>query len=81
MNDPQAFINAILIFASAAGGWVLKIIYNSIKDLQNADIRLSLTVEDIKEHYARRDDVREWHKDIKETLVRIEAKLDQKADK
>jgi hypothetical protein len=44
-------------------------------------VRLSEDINDIKEHYARRSDVREWTQDIREVLVRIEQKLDKKVDK
>jgi hypothetical protein len=81
MNDPQAIFNIVLTIAAAAGGWILNLVNTNIKDLRDSDVRLSEDISDIKEHYARRADVREWTQDIREVLVRIEQKLDKKVDK
>jgi hypothetical protein len=81
MNDPQSVFNILVLGASGAIGWVLKMLYNSIKSLQDTDVRLAESVDDIKDNYARRDDVKEWMKDIKDSLGRIESKIDRKVDK
>jgi hypothetical protein len=76
--DGQSLFNAIIALGSAAGGWFLKTIWDSVRDLK-AEIR-SLSLE-MHQDFARRDDFKEAIKEIKDMLVRIFDKLDDKADK
>lgn len=76
--DGQQVFNTLMSIGSIVGGWVLKTIWDSIRDLK-MEIR-SLAVE-VHQDFARRDDVKDAIKDIKEMLVRIFDKLDDKADK
>jgi len=84
----QTLFNWVLSGVSILGGWVLKVIWESIKDM-----RQELRVIDSKMHndFVRRDDFKEAVKEIKEdvkqgfnkvdqALSRLELKLDNKAD-
>jgi hypothetical protein len=42
---------------------------------------LHLLENDIRTSFARRDDVREMFSELKATMIRVEGKLDNKADK
>ena len=77
----QNFFNVVISAAGAAVAWVIKMIYDRIKDLQTTDERLSSSVEEIKKNYVRRDDFKDFAHDIKDTLIRIEGKIDAKVDK
>jgi hypothetical protein len=77
----QNFFNAVIAAGGAAVAWVIKMIYDRIKELKVTDERLAESVEEIKANYARRDDVRDFVIEIKATLLRIENKLDGKVDK
>ena len=84
----QTLFNWVLSGVSILGGWVLKVIWESIKDM-----RQELRMIDSKMHndFVRRDDFKEAVKEIKEdvkqgfnrvdqVLARLELKLDNKAD-
>lgn len=81
MTDPQSLFNTVIAVAGAACAWVIKMIYDSIKSLQATDVHLAETIEEVKDTYARRDDVKDMAKRIESTLLRIESKLDGKVDK
>jgi hypothetical protein len=76
--DPQVFINAGFGLASFFGGFILKTVWSEIKALQRAmtDLQTSITAD-----YVRRDDFRDHAVRVESMLVRIDAKLDGKADK
>ena len=76
--DSQYVFNIIMSLAGVMGGWVLKTIWDSIRDLKD-EIR-SLSFE-VHQDFARRDDFKEAIKEVKDMLVRIFDKLDDKADK
>lgn len=81
----QAAFNLMVLLASALGGWLLKSIYDAIKDLRDENGRLHTRVNDLSSHtsntYVRKDDFRDAIIDLKATLLRIEQKLDNKVDK
>ena len=77
----QNFFNVLISVAGAAVAWFIKVIYDQIKELKFTDERLADSVDEIKENYARRDDVHDFVIEIKATLLRIENKLDGKVDK
>lgn len=77
MEGQQVF-NTVISVGCAIGGWVLKTIWDSIRDLKS-EIR-TLAVE-VHQDFARRDDVKDAIKEIKDMLIRIFDKLDDKADK
>ncbi len=84
----QTLFNWILSGVSVLGGWILKVIWDSIREM-----RQELRTIDTKMHndFVRRDDFKEAVKEIKEdvkqgfnkvdqALTRLELKLDNKAD-
>lgn len=76
--EGQILFNIIVGACGAMGGWMLKIIFDSITVLQK-DVK-DLNSE-IHQDFLRKDDYREDINDIKGMLNRIFEKLDQKADK
>lgn len=85
----QSFINSIIGICGAAGGWVLKIIWDSINE-----VKLDLKRMDLKMHedFVRRDDfkeavteiksdMREGFKGVNNSLNLLFAKLESKEDK
>jgi len=85
----QQIINWLFAGFGAAVGWILKVIWDAIRDLKN-DLRA--IEKDLPEVYVRKDDWREAMKDMKdemraglnkidETLNHIFSKLDRKEDK
>lgn len=79
--DAQAVFNAVLTVASLLGGVMLKSILDAIKDLRVQDNEISERINELPSVYMRRDDFMAFGQDIKATLIRIETKLDSKADK
>lgn len=76
--DLQQVFNMIIAIGSAVGGWILKVIWDTLRDMKQ-EIR-DLTVE-VHQDFARRDDFKEATKEIKEMLFKISDKLDAKMDK
>lgn len=85
----QMVFNWIVAFAGAAGGWILKIIWDAIQDLKR-----DLKVMDTKMHddFVRRDDFKDAmaeHKqdmqngfrEVKELIGALFKRLENKADK
>lgn len=70
----QNIINWLFAFAGALGGWVLKVIWDAINELQR-DLR------DVEQDYVRKDDFRDSVARIETMLARIFDKLDGKVDK
>jgi cell division protein FtsL len=68
---------AFAVFGSLAG-WVLKTMWEAIRDLKND---LKDLDHHIGEKYVRKEDFKDALADIKSTLERIIDKLDAKADK
>lgn len=76
--EGQQLFNGIITVGSVMGGWVLKTIWDTMKDLKQEVRTLAL---EVHQDFARRDDVKDAIREIKEMLVRIFDKLDDKADK
>jgi len=94
--EHQVVINWLFVALGAAGGWVLKVIWDAIKELK-ADMKQ--IERDLPEVYVRKDDFRMAIADIKEdfkdlkqdmhrglekidsTLALLSRKLDAKSDK
>jgi septal ring factor EnvC (AmiA/AmiB activator) len=83
--DWQAAFNLVFMAFMAVCGWVIRSVHEAVQRLAN-DIK-SLERE-VPEKYARKDDLRLMladiksdQNDIKNTLIRIEEKLDGKVDK
>jgi Tfp pilus assembly protein PilO len=76
--DWQAAFNIVFAVAMVLGGWVMRVVWDAIQRLAT-DMK---TLENkLPETYARRDDMVASFADLKQHLVRIEAKLDGKQDK
>ena len=83
--ETQTLINYLVLFAGATGGWVLKILWDSIHDLREADIALTEKVGTIEVlvagSYITRDEFSKTITAMFLKLDRIEDKVSQKADK
>jgi uncharacterized membrane-anchored protein YjiN (DUF445 family) len=79
--DPQTLFNAVISVASVLGGIMLKSIYDAIQELRTQDGDLHERINTIPNTYMRRDDFTTFARDIKDSLNRIEDKLDNKVDK
>jgi len=79
--DPQSVFNFVVGISGALGGWTLKIIYDSIIELRKKDEVIERRIEEVQAQFLRRDDFRDFAQEIRTTLVRIETKIDTKADK
>lgn len=84
MSEQQIFNIAIAIIG-ALGGWLMRIMWQSLKDLQTRDEKLADKVGQIEVlvagHYVKRDDMDRSISAIFSKLDRIEDKIDGKADK
>jgi hypothetical protein len=83
--DYQAALNIALSLASFLGGYVLYSIRESIKSLQQRDSELTDKVQHIEVlvagQYVKRDDMEKLSAALFTKLDKIDAKLDNKADK
>lgn len=83
--DFQVGFNIAVALAGALGGWTLKTIWESLRDLQDDDKVLTDKVQAIEVlvagHYVTRDDQDKNMAAIFAKLDRIEYKLDKKVDK
>lgn len=81
----QSFINTMLALWGATMGWILKVIWDAVKDLQEADEEVIKKVNELQVvmagDYVKRDELRSEFKALFAKLDRIENKLDQKVDK
>jgi hypothetical protein len=81
MDSPmtiQEFINVAVAATGAVIGWLFKIVWEAIKELQR-DVKA--TSIQVHEHYVRKDDFRVFEQRIETKLDRILDKLEQKEDK
>lgn len=83
--DLQTAFNLIVGAAAFLGGWILNTMWGVIKDMQNSDKELASKVGEtqvlVAGNYLPRAEYRTDLVDIQATLVRIESKIDMKADK
>lgn len=84
MNEQQIF-NIGIALLSTLGGWMIRIIFESIKELQlrNTDLSQKLASVElvVAGQYAKKDDVDKLATALFSKLDRIEDKLDKKVDK
>lgn len=84
MNE-QALFNLAVSAAGAAAGWMLKVIWEALKELQSADRALADKVNAIEVlvagKYATRDELQHGLTAIMERLDRISEQLASKADR
>ena len=76
--DSQDLFNAAITLSGAFGGWILKTIWEAIKDLKTEVKELN---REVNQDFVRREDFKDSVADIKEMLNKIFDKLDNKADK
>lgn len=76
--DSQWAFNIAMTLAGALGGFVLSATWNAVIKLQADHQALQKSISDT---YLRRDDFRIHAERIEAMLIRIENKLDDKADK
>lgn len=74
----QEFINLAAGAALMTGGWLARQLWQAVKQLQKDLQRLEVA---IPTRYVEKVDLNTALRDIRETLVRIEDKLDKKVDK
>lgn len=85
----QAIFNWVVGFCGVLGGWILKVIWEAIKDLK---VDLKEVDKHINENFVRRDDFKDAVKEMKDdmregfnkvdqTLGLLFKKLDSKEDK
>lgn len=83
--DYQSLFNIAGGIAGFLGGWWMKVLHESVKDLQEQDKKLAEKVSSIEVlvagNYVKRDDFDKSLEAIFRKLDRIEDKLDGKADK
>lgn len=77
MNSQDIF-NAAITLSGAFGGWILKTIWDAIKDLKMEIRELN---REVNQDFVRREDFKDSIVEIKEMLNKIFDKLDNKADK
>lgn len=76
--DSQDIFNAAITLSGAFGGWILKTIWDAIRDLKTEVKELN---REVNQDFVRREDFKDSISDIKEMLNKIFDKLDNKADK
>jgi len=83
--DYQSAFNITLGLAAFFGGWWMKNIWDSIRELQHRDAELTAKVSGIEVlvagEYVKREEMDRFGTAIFQKLDRIENKLDNKADK
>lgn len=81
----QWLLNAVFAIAGAWGGWLLKLIHQAMRDLQQADKELATKVQQIEVlvagQYVKKDELERLSIALFSKLDRIESKLDTKMDK
>ena len=83
--DPQTIINTAIALVGFLGGWILKVVWEGVKDLQSADKILADKVNTIEiliaGTYMSKLDFDKIAAAIFAKLDKIEDKLDRKVDK
>ena len=83
--DPQTIINAVIALVGFLGGWILKVVWEGVKELQLVDRVLAEKVNTIEiliaGNYITKQDFDKIAAAIFAKLDKIEDKLDKKVDK
>lgn len=83
--DAQSIINGVFGLVCFLGGWVLKFMHGSLRDLRYDVASLTDKVQNIEVlvagQYVKREDMNDLARALFAKLDRIEEKLDGKADK
>lgn len=84
-NVDQQLFNIVFVVAGALGGWWMKAIWETLKELQGADKNLAKEVSDltvlVAGQYVKAETFDRTITALFQKLDRIEDKLDHKADK
>lgn len=83
--DSQTLINALIGGFSAAVAFILRVLWEGLRDLQRADVDLAAKVADIQllvaGNYVKKDELDGIIKALFAKLDKIEDKLDKKVDR
>lgn len=75
----------IIALAVAVGGWVFRMIFSKLKDHEEINVNMDKKIDEhrlhVAENYAPKDYIEKMESRLISHLVRIEEKLDKKADK
>jgi len=81
----QTIVNVVIGVVFSISGWILKSIWEALKELQNVDVQLSDKVNAIEllvaGQYARKDEIEKLFSALFIKLDKISDKIDCKADK
>lgn len=81
----ETYLHSMITVVVGIFGYMLKVMWDSVKELQRDDENLMTKLNDLQvaiaTDYAKREELREEFRMFRESLDRIEAKLDTKADK
>lgn len=72
------FFNILVVSGFTAFGWFSKELWNAVKDLKKD---LSDLQNKVHDNYLRKDDFKDFRDELMSAIIRIESKLDKKADK
>jgi len=76
--DGKHFFNTAITLCGALGGWILKTIWDAIKEIKRDVKELN---REVNQDFVRKDDFKDAVKDIKDMLGKIFDRLDSKVDK
>ena len=83
--DFQDLYNTAMGFVLALGGWVMRVIWDNLKDLRTQDNALAEKVSRIEVlvagEYVRKDELERVVQRLFDKLEHIEMKIDRKVDK
>lgn len=83
--DFQDLYNTAMGFVLALGGWVMRVIWDNLKDLRTQDLALAEKVSRIEVlvagEYVKKDELERAVQRLFDKLEHIEMKIDRKADK
>lgn len=78
MTDALWWLNHLWVLFAGVGGWLMKTMWDAVQELKR-DLH-DLEVE-LPREYVAKVDLTSMLSEIKQALIRIEARLDEKADK
>jgi len=83
--DNQQYFNISILIIGALAGWVMRVMWQSVTDLQKSEKQLTHEISEIKilvaGDYCKKADMHELNKALFAKLDKIEEKIDRKADK
>jgi hypothetical protein len=85
MSDNQQLFNIVVGVCGALGGWSMKVMWDTLRDLQKSDKQLAEKLSNIEVivagDYVKREELAKITETLFNKLDRIEEKLDKKVDK